>query len=145
MRYALRLAERAEAMGEVPVGALVALNDQCLAEGWNQPIALNDPSAHAEIVALRAAGRVLNNYRLPGCTLYVTLEPCLMCLGALVHARIARVVFAAADSKRGALGGECDLSKLPVLNHRLEWRGGVLAEASAELLKSFFQIRRNTR
>jgi len=146
MTHALSLARRAEAEGEVPVGAVVVRDDELLGEGWNRPIGSHDPSAHAEIVALRdAAGRV-GNYRLPGGTLYVTLEPCVMCAGAMIHARIARLVFGAADPKSGAAGGVFDL--LPPdgrFNHRMACQGGVLGEACAELLRSFFQARRATR
>ncbi|MDT8406700.1 MAG: tRNA adenosine(34) deaminase TadA [Methylococcales bacterium] len=144
MRHAMRLAERAQQQGEVPVGAVVVQEDRCLGEGWNQPISRHDPSAHAEIVALRAAAQVLHNYRLPGVTLYVTLEPCLMCLGALIQARVRKVVFAAPDSRRGALGGAVDLAELPFLNHHLEWRGGVLEQPAAALLRTFFQARRKS-
>ncbi len=143
MRRALELARRAESMGEVPVGAVLVRDGELLGEGWNQPIAAQDPTAHAEIVALRAAGAAAGNYRLPGTTLYVTLEPCLMCAGAIVHARIERVVFAASDPKGGACGGLFDI--LPSddrFNHRTACTAGVLAEEAAALLKSFFRRRR---
>ena len=143
MREALDCALEAYRLNEVPVGAvLVDAAGEVLARGANSPIAANDPTAHAEIVALRAAAASVGNYRLPGCTLYVTLEPCAMCVGALVHARIARVVFAAADSKSGACGSVIDLAGSAALNHRLAVSGGLLQEESAELLRSFFSARR---
>lgn len=146
MRQALRLADQAGAAGEVPVGALLVRNGELVGRGWNQPIARHDPSAHAEIQALRDAGRRLENYRLPGATLYCTLEPCLMCAGALVHARVARVIYGAADPKGGACGSVFDL--LPSdgrFNHHTDCRGGVLAEDCARLLREFFHTRRNSR
>lgn len=142
MQQALRLAERAEAAGEVPVGALIVKDGELIAEGWNQPISRNDPSAHAEIIALRAAGERLGNYRLPDTTLYVTLEPCTMCVGAMIHARVRRLVFGAHDPKTGAAGGALDVIDAPVHNHRIEVTGGVLEAACAERLKLFFQRRR---
>ncbi|MEK6550736.1 MAG: tRNA adenosine(34) deaminase TadA [Pseudomonadota bacterium] len=142
MRRALELARHAETAGEVPVGAVVVLNGEAIGEGWNQPIAASDPSAHAEMVALRAAARQARNYRLTGATLYVTLEPCAMCAGAMVHARIARVVYGAADPKAGAAGSVFSLLDSDRLNHRAETVGGVLAEECGELLKRFFQSRR---
>jgi len=143
MREALDCARAAGARGEVPVGAvLVDANGDLLARAANSPIANHDPTAHAEVVALRAAGQALRNYRLPGCTLYVTLEPCAMCVGALVHARIARLVFAAADPKTGACGSVLDLTASPGLNHRVAVTRGVLQEESAELLRRFFAERR---
>jgi tRNA(adenine34) deaminase len=142
MRRAIELARQAEANGEVPVGAVVVQDGEILAEGWNQPIVSNDPTAHAEVVALRAAGAVLRNYRLTGTTLYVTLEPCVMCAGAIVHARVARVVFGAPDPKNGAGGSVFNLLQSEPLNHRAEITGGVLAEECGELLRQFFQSRR---
>jgi tRNA(adenine34) deaminase len=143
MRAALDCAREASARGEVPVGAvLVGADGAIVARAANAPIATHDPTAHAEILALRAAGRALGNYRLPGCTLYVTLEPCAMCVGALVHARVARVVFAAHDPKSGACGSVLDLAASAAFNHRLAVSGGVLEEESAELLKKFFAPRR---
>lgn len=142
MQHALALARRAEADGEVPVGAVVVREGQLLGEGWNRPIADSDPTAHAEIVALRAAARKAGNYRLPGATLYVTLEPCLMCTGAMVHARVERLVFGASDPKRGAAGGLFDAFDIPGLNHRVAVEGGVLAAECAELLQAFFRRRR---
>lgn len=143
MRRALELAAHAgEVEGEVPVGAVVVLDEAVVGEGWNRNIALNDPSAHAEILALRAAGISLRNHRLPGATLYVTLEPCAMCSMALVHARIARVVYAATDPKTGAAGSVFDTLVSEQHNHRIEVSGGLLADASAGLLRTFFRARR---
>ena len=142
MRCALELAQQAQAEGEVPVGALVILDHQIIGEGWNQPIGLSDPSAHAEIAALRAAARRQSNYRLPGATLYVTLEPCVMCVGAIMHARIARVVYGATDPKTGAAGSMFELLGSDKFNHQVEVTGGVLADQCAELLRNFFQSRR---
>lgn len=143
MRRALALASRAEAEGEVPVGALVVAADgTVLGEGWNRPISSHDASAHAEIGALRAAGAAAGNYRLPGATLYVTLEPCVMCAGAIVHARLARVVYGAADPKTGAAGSVFDTLVSPLHNHRVAVQGGVLADACGDLLRGFFRARR---
>jgi tRNA(adenine34) deaminase len=143
MEQALACAREAEVCGEVPVGAVIVdAAGIVVARAANAPIAAHDPTAHAEILALRAAGRALDNYRLPGCVLYVTLEPCAMCVGALVHARIARIVYGAPDPKTGACGSVFDLASSPRLNHRIEVTGGVLAEASAALLKGFFAARR---
>jgi tRNA(adenine34) deaminase len=142
MRQALELARRAEEAGEVPVGALLVKDGTLIAEGWNQPVASHDPSAHAEMLTLRAAGQMLRNYRLPDTTLYVTLEPCVMCMGAIVHARIARLVYGADDPLRGCAGSILQLADAPFLNHRLEVTGGLLAEECASLLKGFFQRRR---
>ncbi|HHM05949.1 MAG TPA: tRNA adenosine(34) deaminase TadA [Gammaproteobacteria bacterium] len=145
MRRALELARRARDEGEVPVGAVVVQDGAVLAEGWNRPIATHDPTAHAEVLALRAAAAALGNYRLPGVTLYVTLEPCPMCAGALVHARVERVVFGARDPKSGAAGGVFDLLQDGRLNHRPMVQGGVLAAACGALLKGFFAARRGGR
>jgi len=142
MGHALSLARKAEGEGEVPVGAVIVRNGEPVGEGWNRNITLNDPSAHAEIIALRNAGRHLQNYRLPGCVMYVTLEPCAMCVGAIIHARLAGLVFGAADPKTGALGGAYSLPMEYPQNHLLQYRGGVLASDSSELLKIFFQARR---
>lgn len=142
MERALALAERAEAEGEVPVGAVMVFDGEVVGEGWNRPIASRDPTAHAEIIALRAAAARVGNYRLPGSTLYVTLEPCAMCAGALVQARVARVVYGAADSQAGAAGSVYDLLQAPTLNHRAEVRGGVLGGRSGERLRAFFRARR---
>lgn len=142
MQRALQLADRAAAQGEVPVGAVVVRNNELLGEGWNRVISVHDPSAHAEMVALRAAALQAENYRLPGATLYVTLEPCTMCSGAIVHARIERLVFAATEPKSGAVCSRCRLLDEPWFNHRVEWQGGVLAEASTARLQVFFKARR---
>ena len=142
MARALELARAAERVGEVPVGALVVRDGVVLGEGWNRPIGQHDPTAHAEIVALRAAAAADGNYRLGGATLYVTLEPCPMCTMAMVHARIARLVYAAPDPRQGAAGSVLDLCAHPAFNHRLEVSAGVGAEASATLLRAFFRARR---
>lgn len=142
MRRALALAACAEAEGEVPVGAVLVAGDEVIAEGWNRCITLSDPAGHAEIIALRAAGQARGNYRLPGTTLYVTLEPCPMCAGAMVHARITRLVFGAADPKTGAAGSVFDLVQAPELNHRVEVTPGVLGEECSAMLRAFFQARR---
>jgi len=143
MRRALDLALRAEQEGEVPVGAVLVKDGQIIGEGWNQPIGSHDPTAHAEIQALRAGAQKLRNYRLPDSTLYVTLEPCPMCAGAIVHARVKRVVFGAYDPRSGAAGSVFDLLPSDVrFNHRTECEGGVEAEASARILKAFFRARR---
>ncbi len=142
MRAALAEAQAAAAEDEVPVGAVIVIGDSVVAAGHNRTLRAADPSGHAEIVALRAAAGKLGNYRLAGATLYVTLEPCVMCVGAIAQARIARVVFGAYDGKAGALGSVEDLSDSRALNHRFEVNGGLLAEESGELLKSFFAARR---
>lgn len=142
MRYAIRLAERAEAHGEVPVGAVLVKDGVCVAEGWNCPIESNDPTAHAEITAIREAGCQLNNYRLVDTALYVTLEPCVMCMGAIAHARIGTLVFGAFDPVRGAVCSAVQLADANFLNHRVDWRGGVLADRCGQLLKDFFKSRR---
>jgi len=142
MRHALELAERARESGEEPVGAVLVLGDLVLAEGWNRPIATHDPTAHAEIVALRTAGPALENYRLIDTTLYVTLEPCVMCMGAISHARVRRIVYGATDPKRGAAGSILQLSDADFLNHRIEVTGGVLGDECGARLRAFFQERR---
>ena len=142
MRYAIRLAQRAEQQGEVPVGAIVVRNNQCIAEGWNIPIISHDPTAHAEMVALRGAGVHVANYRLNDMTLYVTLEPCVMCIGAMSHARIKRLVFGAFDPKRGAVCSALSLSDAPFLNHKISWDGGVLETECSDMLREFFKARR---
>lgn len=142
MQRALELAASAEAEGEVPVGAVLVLDGRAAGEGWNRPIAAHDASAHAEINALREAGRHVGNYRLPGATLYVTLEPCVMCAGAIVHARVARVVYAAADPKTGAAGSVFDTLVSDRHNHRVHVEGGLLADESGALLRDFFRARR---
>ncbi len=143
MRLALELAERAKAAGEVPVGAVVVRDGEVIARGYNQPIGLHDPTAHAEIAALRAAADALGNYRLPGCTLYVTLEPCVMCAGAMMHARLSRVVFGASDPKTGACGSVLNLFAEQKLNHHTEVTGGVLAGECGTMLSAFFAERRS--
>lgn len=142
MGHALKLARRAEEEGEVPVGAVIVRDNTLLAEGWNRPIGDHDPSAHAEIMALRAAGRAATNYRLPETTLYVTLEPCVMCAGAIIHARVSRVVFGASDPRAGAAGSMFSLLGSEQFNHVVAVQGGVLAEACGEVLKGFFKARR---
>ncbi len=142
MRHALDIARVAEAAGEVPVGAVIVLDGQIIGEGANAPIAGHDPTAHAEIQALRAAGRVLENYRLTGSTLYVTMEPCPMCAGALVNARVSRLVFGAADTRVGAAGTVFDIVRAPEVNHRVEVTGGVLEADCRGLLQGFFRARR---
>lgn len=142
MEHALRLARHAEAEGEVPVGAVLVRDGAVIGEGWNRPIGAHDPTAHAEIQALRDAAARVGNYRLPDSTLYVTLEPCPMCAGAMVHARVHRVVFGAFDPRSGAAGSVVDLLRSPQLNHQAEVEGGVLAEACSDLLKAFFRLRR---
>ena len=143
MTEALSLAREAGTAGEVPVGAIVVLDGQIVGRGFNQPIGSTDPTAHAEIMALRNAATQVGNYRLPGATLYVTLEPCLMCAGAMMHARIARVVFGARDPKTGVAGSVLDLFAEARLNHHAEITGGVRAEECGQLLSSFFAARRN--
>ncbi|MEQ1438714.1 tRNA adenosine(34) deaminase TadA [Fontimonas sp. SYSU GA230001] len=143
MRHALMLAHRAQAMGEVPVGAVVVHGQRIVGEGWNQPIGAHDPSAHAEMVALRQAAQRIGNYRLLDTTLYVTLEPCVMCAGAIVHARVAHLVFGAWDPKAGAVRSVYDVIARPRLNHIVEWQGGVLERECGELLRAFFRARRS--
>ncbi len=142
MRQALALARRAEEHGEVPVGAVVVRDDQIIGEGWNQPIGRNDPTAHAEIMALRRAAERIGNYRMPGCSLIVTLEPCVMCAGASVHARIARVAYGARDPKAGAAGSVFEILGSGRFNHDVEVRGGILEAECCSLLKLFFERRR---
>jgi tRNA(adenine34) deaminase len=142
MREALALAKEAAALGEVPVGAVVVKDGEIVGRGYNRPISSADPTAHAEIVALREAAAKAGNYRLPGCELYVTLEPCPMCVGAMVHARIARVVYGAADPKTGACGSIVDLPALSVFNHHGRFEGGTLQAECGEILKRFFAERR---
>lgn len=142
MRRALELAQRAAQDNEIPVGALLVLDGAVIGEGWNRPIGTHDPTAHAEIVALRAGALQLRNYRLGRATLYVTLEPCAMCMGAALNARISRVVFGAWDQKAGACGSVIDLSREPKLAHGIDVFGGVCSEESAALLRQFFETRR---
>jgi tRNA(adenine34) deaminase len=142
MRRALELASRAEAAGEVPVGAVLVRDGAIIAEGWNHPISGRDPTSHAEIEAMRAGARALDSYRLSGTTLYVTLEPCPMCAAAMVHARIARLVFGAWDTRVGAAGSVFNLVSAPELNHRVDTFGGVLKDECGALLRKFFAQRR---
>lgn len=142
MEEALRLAQRALEAGEVPVGAIVVCEGKIVGRGWNRSITDRDPTAHAEMVALREAGHTVNNYRLTGCDLYATIEPCAMCAGAMVHARIARLVYGADDPKAGAVRSVMQVANHPQLNHRIEVQPGVLAGRCAELLQTFFRKRR---
>ena len=142
MRLALDEAERARAAGEVPIGAIVVLDGRVVATGPNGPIGSIDPTAHAEVVAIRAAARALDNYRLTGCVLYVTVEPCLMCVGAMIHARIAHVIFGAPEPRAGALVSSCRAHETPGLNHRLAVTGGVLEDDCRRLIQSFFEAKR---
>ena len=142
MQHALQLAQQAEAEGEVPVGAVIVRDEQIVGEGWNRPITASDPTAHAEVNAMRDAAMRIGNYRLVNSTLYVTLEPCVMCAGALIHARIQRVVYGASEPRTGAAGSVFDVLQDKRHNHSVEVHGGVLAEDCAKLLKEFFQSRR---
>ncbi|MBC9130003.1 tRNA adenosine(34) deaminase TadA [Frischella sp. Ac13] len=142
MQYALTLARKAEAHGEVPVGAVIVLGNNIIGEGWNQPILNHNPTAHAEIVAIEQAASYLKNYRLLDTTLYITLEPCAMCAGAIIHSRINRVVFGATDFKTGAAGSFMNILDHPGINHRPEIKSGILAVESAQLLSDFFKRRR---
>ncbi|HET8708347.1 MAG TPA: tRNA adenosine(34) deaminase TadA [Pseudomonadales bacterium] len=142
MRRALQLAELAAEQGEVPVGAIIVRNNEVIGEGWNQPICSHDPTAHAEVIALRRAAELSQNYRLPGTTLYVTLEPCAMCVGAMIHARVGRLVFAAREPKAGAVVSQLQMLELAHFNHRIEVEEGVLAEPCGKFLTQFFRARR---
>ena len=142
MQAALELARQAAGVDEVPVGAVVVLDGEIVGRGFNQPIGRHDPTAHAEIMALRDAATHLGNYRLPGCTLYVTLEPCVMCTGAIIHARVTRVVFGARDPKTGAAGSVFDLLADPRHNHRVQVQGGVLGAEASERLTAYFRRKR---
>ena len=142
MQLALEQARQAADAGEVPVGAVIVLEDQIVCYGQNRNLRDHDPSAHAEIVAMRQAGEKLGNHRLSGCVLYATMEPCAMCAGAMVHARIARLVYGAADPKAGAAGSVMEVINHPRLNHRMEVTSGILAEECSELIKTFFRNRR---
>ncbi|WP_455366975.1 tRNA adenosine(34) deaminase TadA [Kaarinaea lacus] len=144
MQYAIGLAKRGQAFGEVPVGAVVVKDNQVVGEGWNQPISQHDPSAHAEIIALRAAGKNLSNYRLLDTTLYVTLEPCVMCAGAIMHARVGRVVYGAYDPKAGAAGSVVDIFSNQKLNHHVKVEAGLLSTECGDLLSQFFKSRRKS-
>ncbi|AWH90110.1 tRNA adenosine(34) deaminase TadA [Limnobaculum parvum] len=142
MRYALELAERADSEGEIPVGAVLVQDNRVIAEGWNRPIGTHNPTAHAEIMVLQQGGLVLQNYRLLNTTLYVTLEPCVMCAGAMVHSRIQRVVYGASDLKTGAAGSLMDILGHPGMNHHVEVTAGILAEECSARLSDFFKRRR---
>lgn len=142
MRHAIQLAQTAQAAGEVPVGAVIVKEGALLAEGWNRPISTSDPTAHAEMIALRAAAQTIGNYRLLDTTLYVTLEPCAMCASAMVHARVKRLVYAATDPRAGAAGSIFNIVQHPALNHRLDVTTGVLGEECSASLRSFFAARR---
>lgn len=142
MRRAIELAREAEAAGEVPVGAVIVRDGQIVGEGWNRPIVTRDPTAHAEMVALRAAAAANDSYRLTGTTLYVTLEPCAMCAGAMVHARARRLVFGATDPRAGAAGSVFNIAQHDALNHRIAVEGGVLADECSTMLREFFAARR---
>ena len=144
MQRALALAERGRALGEVPVGAVITRDGEIIGEGFNQPISGNDPTLHAEIVALRLAAAKVGNYRLPGATIFVTLEPCVMCAGALVHARVDRLVFGAFDPKAGAAGSVMQVANTNKLNHRMKCESGLLDEECSALLKEFFVARRES-
>ncbi len=142
MQHAIKLAKHAESIDEVPVGAVLVKDNQLIAEGWNQPITSNDPTAHAEMVALRAAAQTLANYRLVNTTLYITLEPCSMCAGALIHARVKRVVFGATDLRTGAAGSVFNILNTTKLNHTIDIQQNVLAQECSELLTNFFKNKR---
>ena len=142
MEQALTLAAKAASENEIPVGAIVVLNDEVIGEGYNSPISLCDPTAHAEIQAIRMACKATNNYRLPGATLYVTLEPCSMCAGAIIHSRIERVVYAATEPKSGVVESQGCFFDAPFLNHQVDVHSGVLAEVASSQLTQFFQYRR---
>lgn len=142
MQQALEQAQLAAAAGEVPVGAVLVRNGQVISKGFNRPIGNNDPSAHAEMMALRSAAQADSNYRLPGTTLYVTLEPCTMCAGAMLHARVDRVVFGASDPKTGAAGGVLDIFSEKQINHQTQVEGGIMSEECSQVLRQFFKERR---
>lgn len=142
MQQALEQAQLAAAAGEVPVGAVLVRNGQVISKGFNRPISNNDPSAHAEMMALRSAAQADSNYRLPGTTLYVTLEPCTMCAGAMLHARVDRVVFGASDPKTGAAGGVLDIFSEKQINHQTQVEGGIMSEECSQVLRQFFKERR---
>ena len=142
MQCAVELAKKAEAQDEVPIGAVIVLDNQIIGEGWNQPISSDDPTAHAEIMALRDAGEKIGNYRLPNATIYVTLEPCTMCAGAIIHARLSRLVYAADDPKTGACGSVFNLLQTEELNHKVDIEKGVMEEECQSLIRSFFKEKR---
>jgi len=145
MLKALALAKNAAELGEVPVGAVIVLDGKIIGKGWNQPITANDPTAHAEIVALRDAARAVSNYRLVGADMYVTLEPCSMCAGAIVHSRLRRLVFGAAEPKAGAVSSQQQFLEADFLNHKVEWVGGVLAQPCGDVISAFFKARREAK
>lgn len=142
MKQALALAQKAWEQGEVPVGAILVLDDEVIGQGWNRPITRHDPTAHAEVMALQQGGQIVQNYRLLNATLYVTLEPCVMCAGAMVHSRIKRLVYGASDLKTGAAGSLLDVLRHPGMNHQIEITAGVMANECSEMLSQFFQQRR---
>ncbi len=142
MQYALQLAQKAANEDEVPVGAIIVKENKIISEGWNQPIQNHDPSAHAEIIAIRNAGKILKNYRLIDTTMYVTLEPCSMCVGAMIHARLGQLVFGAGDLKTGAAGSAINLIHEPIHNHKIEVIGGVMEDECKQLLQAFFKRKR---
>jgi len=142
MQRAVELAKKAEAQDEVPVGAVIVLDNQIIGEGWNQPISSDDPTAHAEIMALRDAGEKIGNYRLPNASIYVTLEPCIMCAGAIIHSRLSRLVYAVDDPKTGACGSVFNLLQTDELNHKVEIEKGVMEEECQSLIRSFFKEKR---
>jgi tRNA(adenine34) deaminase len=142
MQRAFELAEKAKAQGEVPVGAIIVHDNKIIGEGWNQPISSNDPTAHAEIIALRDAGNNIGNYRLIDATMYVTLEPCVMCTGAIVHARLAKLVYAADDPKTGACGSVFNLLQTEELNHKVEIEKGIMEDECRSLIQTFFKDKR---
>ena len=142
MQRAVELAKKAEAQDEVPVGAVIVLDNQIIGEGWNQPISSDDPTAHAEIMALRDAGEKIGNYRLPNASIYVTLEPCIMCAGAIIHARLSRLVYAVDDSKTGACGSVFNLLQTDEFNHKVDIEKGVMEEECQSLIRSFFKEKR---
>ncbi|MAZ40365.1 MAG: tRNA adenosine(34) deaminase TadA [Legionellales bacterium] len=142
MQYALEQARLAQAHGEVPVGAVIVHDDELIASGFNQPIEQHDPTAHAEIIALRHAGRVLKNYRLTNCLLYVTIEPCAMCMGAIIHARLSQLIVGASDLKSGACGSALSVMNHPKLNHQVQFTQGILAKECQSMIQNFFRARR---
>ncbi len=144
MLRALELANKAESLGEVPVGAVVIRDDQLIGQGYNCPISTNDPTAHAEIVAIRAASCALDNYRLTGCTLYVTIEPCVMCAGALINSRIERLVYGATEPRAGAVASQLQIFDQIFFNHKVKWRGGVMSSVCGNKLTEFFQAKRKS-
>jgi tRNA(adenine34) deaminase len=143
LQHAIKLAKKAEREGEVPIGAVVVFENKIIGEGWNQCISLCDPTAHAEMIALREAGKYLKNYRFIHTTLYTTLEPCLMCANAMIHARIANLIFGAFDLKNGAVSSQVKAFDLPYLNHKIHWEGGRLEKECGQLLREFFKSKRS--